>query len=176
MEEGEWKGELHPLILIGIFIVVFLAIHPFQDGNGRLSRILTALLLLRHGYSYIPYVSMEAIIEQNKENYYKSLRRTQKTINTDRQNWIFWLVFFLRTLQKQKNRLLEKIETSDTSISDLTEQILQVIKEHGRASVKDIEQITGANRNTIKSHIKKLVEQRHITMHGKGRGVWYSLG
>ena len=82
----------HPLILIGIFIVVFLAIHPFKDGNGRLSRALTTLLLLRAGYSYVPYSSMEGVVEQNKDSYYLALRRTQQTIRkkknrTGRLGW-----------------------------------------------------------------------------------------
>src|SRR5208283_1459643 len=74
------EKELHPLITIAIFIVHFLAIHPFQDGNGRLSRLLTTLLLLRSGYEYVPYASLEAVIEANKDDYYLSLRKTQITL------------------------------------------------------------------------------------------------
>lgn len=68
----------HPLIIIGIFIVIFLAIHPFQDGNGRLSRLLTTLLMLKRGYLYCPYSSLESIVEVNKEAYYLALQRTQR--------------------------------------------------------------------------------------------------
>jgi hypothetical protein len=75
LERAERDAHLHPLLIIGVFAVWFLAIHPFQDGNGRLSRILTTLLLLRHGYSYVPYSSLESVIEENKELYYKALRR-----------------------------------------------------------------------------------------------------
>ena len=67
---------LHPLLVAAIFTVVFLEIHPFQDGNGRLSRILTTLILLRSGYAYVPYSSLESVIEQSKEGYYLALRRT----------------------------------------------------------------------------------------------------
>lgn len=80
-EQGREK-RLHPLLVVAIFVVVFLEIHPFQDGNGRLSRILTTLLLLRAGYAYVPYSSLESIIEQSKESYYISLRRTQGTIRS----------------------------------------------------------------------------------------------
>mgnify|MGYP001555661486 FL=1 len=72
----EWTREamekkiLHPLLIISVFIVEFLAIHPFQDGNGRLSRILTTWLLLSAGYAYVPYTSLEAVIENSKEGYY----------------------------------------------------------------------------------------------------------
>ena len=87
--------ELHPLLLIGVFVVVFLEIHPFQDGNGRLSRILTTLLLLRAGYAYVPYSSLESVIEQSKEAYYLALRQTQGTIRSDTPDWGPWLGFFL---------------------------------------------------------------------------------
>src|SRR5579864_3267923 len=88
-----WASEafssrrLHPLLVTAIFTVVLLEIHPFQDGNGRLSRILTTLLLLRVGYSYVPYSSLESVIEQSKEGYYLALRQTQVTIRTDAPNW-----------------------------------------------------------------------------------------
>lgn len=84
----------HPLIPIGIFIVVFLAIHPFKDSDGRLSRVLTTLLLLRAGYGYVPYSSLESVIERNKDSYYLALRRTQQTVGKEEQNWEPWLVFF----------------------------------------------------------------------------------
>ncbi|MBQ8476243.1 Fic family protein, partial [bacterium] len=88
----------HPLIVIGIFVVEFLAIHPFQDGNGRLSRALTCLLLLKAGYGYIPYSSMESIIEENKESYYRALRKTQTTLSKDSVDYEPWLDFFLKTM------------------------------------------------------------------------------
>lgn len=74
------RKKLPPLIIIGMFIVAFLAIHPFQDGNGRLSRALTVLLLLRAGYVYVPYSLLESVIEASKQTYYVSLRATQKTL------------------------------------------------------------------------------------------------
>jgi len=63
------KGQLHRLLIIALFVVVFLEIHPFQDGNGRLSRALTTLLLLQAGYAYVPYSSLESVVEHNKEAY-----------------------------------------------------------------------------------------------------------
>jgi Fic family protein len=89
----EWTNQamgeksLHPLLAIAAFAVTFLAIHPFQDGNGRLSRILTALMLLRAGYDYVPYASLESIIEENKDHYYAALRRTQTTLIGERPDW-----------------------------------------------------------------------------------------
>ena len=87
--------SLHPLLIVAVFVVVFLEIHPFQDGNGRLSRVLTTLLLLQAGYAYVPYSSLESVIEQNKQAYYVALRQTQGTIRTEEPNWQSWITFFL---------------------------------------------------------------------------------
>jgi Fic family protein len=168
----------HPLLLIGIFIVEFLAIHPFKDGNGRLSRVLTTLLLLRAGYSYVPYSSMESVIERNKESYYLALRRTQQTIRKAEQNWEAWLVFFLKTMAKQKDNLAAKVKEEQTlrsSLPALSRQILELVKTRGEITVKEIEGATGANRNTIKVHVKKLEEQHYLLQLGKGRGARYTL-
>jgi Fic family protein len=168
----------HPLILTGIFIVVFLAIHPFKDGNGRLSRILTTLLLLRAGYGYVPYSSMEGVIEANKENYYLALRRTQQTIRTEKQNWEFWLVFFLKTMAKQKDNLAAKVKEEQalrSSLPALSRQILELVKTRGEITVKEVEEKTNANRNTIKVHLKSLSEGNYLVQVGKGRGARYTL-
>jgi Fic family protein len=98
------------LLIIGVFVVVFLEIHPFQDGNGRISRILTTLLLLQSGYAYVPYSSLESVIELNKEAYYLALRQTQGTIRTAHTDWQPWLVFFLRSMRQQMQRLAKMIE------------------------------------------------------------------
>ena len=168
----------HPLILIGIFIVIFLAIHPFKDGNGRLSRTLTTLLLLRAGYGYVPYSSMESVIESNKDSYYLALRRTQQTIRTETQNWEAWLIFFLKTMAKQKDNLAAKIKHEQalrSSLPALSRQILDMAKTRDEITVKEIENTTAANRNTIKLHVKNLVEQQYLVQFGKGRGVRYMV-
>lgn len=171
--------RLHPLLVIGIFTVTFLAIHPFQDGNGRLSRILTTLLLLRSGYAYTPYSSLESVIENSKEGYYLALRQTQTTIRTDVPNWQPWLLFFLRALHQQMKRLEKKVEQEHIVLAALPElslQILEYARDHGRVTVKDMVILTGTSRNTLKEHFRKLVENRQLTMQGKGRGVWYRAG
>jgi Fic family protein len=179
----QWFGatssgrQLHPLLAIGIFVVAFLAIHPFQDGNGRLSRILTTLMLLRAGYAYVPYSSLESTIEQSKEGYYLALRQTQETIRTNTPDWQPWLLFFLRALQQQMQRLAKKVERERIVLSSLPElavRILDQAREHGRVSIGDMIKITGASRNTLKEHFRLLVEKGHLAMHGKARGVWYS--
>ena len=171
-------GRLHPLLLIGIWVVVFLEIHPFQDGNGRLSRVLTTLLLLQAGYVYVPYSSLESVIEQNKEAYYLALRQTQGTIRTDAPNWQPWLVFFLRVLAEQVRRLNRKVEREQFVLAALPELSLQIVefaREHGRITMSEAMRLTGGNRNTLKLHFRALVERGHLSLHGGGRGVWYEL-
>ena len=168
----------HPLLVIAVFIVVFLAIHPFEDGNGRLSRILTTLLLLRHGYAYVPYSSMETVIEANKENYYLSLKRTQQTIRSDKQNWQPWVIFFLRTMVKQKDNLAFKIDGERKlreNLPALSRSIMRMASTDEEVTVRDLEAATGANRNTIKAHLKKLVAQEYLRAVGKGRGARYKI-
>lgn len=172
------EKTLHPLLVTAIFTVVFLQIHPFQDGNGRLSRILTTLLLLKAGYSYVPYSSLERVVENNKEGYYLALRQTQDTIRTKTPDWQPWVVYFLRSLTKQKQKLETKIQRERLILGDLPElsvQILEIAREHGRVAVQDVVKATGSNRNTIKDHIKSLHKSRLLEQHGAGRGTWYSL-
>jgi Fic family protein len=168
---------LHPLLVIAIFIVVFLEIHPFQDGNGRLSRTLTTLLLLRSGYSYVPYSSLESVIEASKESYYLGLRRTQATIRSDAPAWEPWIIYFLQSLRQQKNRLEAKIARERLlaeRLPELSIQILQLAKAHGRITNSQLTEVTGANRNTVKKHLQALVMARHLVRHGSGKASWYS--
>ena len=170
--------RLHPLLAVGVFTVSFLAVHPFQDGNGRLSRILTTLLLLRCGYAYTPYSSLESVIENSKENYYLALRQTQTTIRSEAPDWQPWLLFFLRALHQQMKRLEKKMEKEHILLAALPElslRILEYAREHGRVTLREITILTGASRNTLKEHFRKLVENRRLTMQGKGRGAWYRI-
>jgi Fic family protein len=166
----------HPLVIIAIFIVSLLAIHPFQDGNGRLSRVLTTLLLLKSGYAYVPYASLESVVEATKERYYVALRQTQGTINTKSPDWVPWLEYFLETLSEQKSRLEKKIEREQLLLGDLPElsvKILELCKERGRVTISDVVKVTGANRSTIKDHVAALTRKKHLARHGAGRGAWY---
>jgi len=172
------KAELHPLLIVGIFIVVFLEIHPFQDGNGRLSRVLTTLLLLQAGYAYVPYSSLESVVEANKEAYYLALRQTQATISTDTPDWKPWLLFFLRSLTEQIQRLEKKLARERivlAALPALSLQIVEFTREHGRITMAEAIKLTGASRNTLKQHLRDLVECQHLDRHGSGRGVWYGL-
>jgi Fic family protein len=172
------QKQLHPLLIIAIFVVHFLAIHPFQDGNGRLSRILTTLLLMQSGYLYVPYSSLESIVEQNKDGYYLALRKTQRTLNQADEKLDDWLLFFLKCMKKQKDNLSRKIEREQlmTKLPELSNQILQIVKDHGQTSISDIQAVTQANRNTIKVHLRDLVDSGYLSRQGKGKGTVYLLG
>lgn len=178
MQRAQAEKRLHPLLIIAIFVVVFLEIHPFQDGNGRLSRILTTLLLLQADYAYVPYASLESVIEQSKESYYLALRQTQATIRSERPDWQPWVLFFLKALDRQKNRLAAKIEREKLVVAQLPElsvRILDVAREHGRVSAGAMVRLTGASRNTLKQQFRQLVERGYLTRHGGGRTTWYRL-
>ena len=180
----EWTTDalsnrtLHPLLVIAVFVVVFLEIHPFQDGNGRLSRALTTLLLLRAGYAYVAYSSLESIIEQSKDTYYLALRRTQKTTRSKKPDWQPWVMFFLRALQQHKRRLESRVEREKNILGQLPElslRIYELTKERGQVKVEDIIRATEAARGTVKDHLNHLMKDGYLVQHGKGKGTWYSL-
>lgn len=178
LNEARDACRLHPLLIIGVFIVVFLEIHPFQDGNGRLSRILTTILLLQAGYAYVPYSSLESVIEHSKEGYYLALRQTQGTIRTATPDWQPWLLFFLRALQQQKRRLAAKVEREKIVLAALPELAVQIVDhahQHGRVTIGDMIRLTGASRNTLKEHFRRLVALGHLEQHGARKGTWYGL-
>jgi Fic family protein len=178
VKERMENRQLHPLLVTAIFIVVFLEVHPFQDGNGRLSRILTTLLLLRAGYAYVPYSSLERVIEQNKESYYLALLQTQGAIRSEAPDWQPWLLFFLHALQQQMRGLAQKVERERIFLSampELSVQIVEYAREHGRVTIGEIAALTSTSRNTLKPHFRQLLAKGHLVMHGGGRGAWYAL-
>jgi Fic family protein len=171
LADGAW----HPLIVIGLFVVVFLAIHPFQDGNGRLSRVLTTLLLLKAGYSYVPYSSLESVIEANKEGYYLALRRTQGTLDSESPDFEPWLRFFLRSLKSQKDRLATKIEREPLleGLHPDSLLILEAARRNGRITTGEAQKLVGAPRPTVKMRLLELVKRGLLMRQGQGRGSWY---
>lgn len=170
--------QLHPLLIIGLFTVLFLAIHPFQDGNGRLSRLLTTLLLLQTGYTYAPYSSLESVIEANKESYYLALQRSQRAWQKEKPDWTPWLSFFLQCLQRQKVHLQVKLDQEtllQESNSSLSKKVVELLKGHGRLSISDLVVLTSANRNTLKKTLGELVAQGKIILYGRGKGSRYGI-
>ncbi len=146
------------------------------DGFGWRSRILTTLLLLRAGYAYVPYSSLESVIEQSKEAYYLALRQTQGTIRTDAPDWGPWLEFFLNALQRQMHRLRQKVEREKLmmgALPELSARLIDLVRDQGRMTIGEAEKLTQANRNTLKQHFRSLVADGHLVLNGAGRGAWY---
>jgi len=171
-------GEIHPLLVNAVFTVEFLAIHPFQDGNGRLSRCLTNLLLLKTGYTYVPYSSLESVIESSKESYYLALRRTQITLDNEEPDWDSWIIFFLQSMQQQKRKLEEKIKRGRILQGDLPSlsiRILEITREEGTIKSSALETLTGEKKSTILARLNELVAHGHLSRHGKGPATWYTV-
>ena len=178
LREAREIGRLHPLLIVAVFTITFLEIHPFQDGNGRLSRILTTLLLLQAGYAYVPYSSLESVIEHSKEGYYLALRQTQQSMHSDAPNWQPWLMFFMRALQQQKRRLAAKMEWEKGALATLPElavKILDYVRDHGRVTTREMVRDAGASPNTLKTMFGTLVKKGLLVRHGGGRSIWYGL-
>ena len=134
--------------------------------------------MLQAGYAYVPYSSLESVIEYSKEGYYLALRQTQGTIRSDQPNWQSWLVYFLRALQQQTRRLSAKVEQEKlvlTTMPELAVKILDYAHSYGRVTMSDMVRTTGASRNTLKEHFRNLVAKRHLVQQGVGKGTWYSL-
>ena len=124
----------------------------------------------------MPYSSLESVIEQSKNDYYLALRRTQSTIRTDSPDWQPWLTFFLRALQQQKTRLQIKLEREKllaAKLPPLSLEIIDLVKRHGNLKIAQIVEITGANRNTVKKHLAKLIAASHLSKQGVGKGTIY---
>lgn len=124
------------------------------------------------------WVSLETIVEKNKEGYYLALRQTQGTIRTESPDWQPWAVYFLRVLLQQSRNLATKIEREKMILSSLPELSLQILdhaKQHGRVMMADMIKMTGVSRNTLKEHFRALLEKNHLVLRGKGRGSWYEL-
>lgn len=169
-------ASVHPLLVIARFVVEFLAIHPFQDGNGRLSRVLTTLLLLKKGYDYVPYSSLERVVEENKAAYYAALNRSQSAMRADPSDFGAWLLFLLRALQAQKQNLAAKLELerSFAELSDAQQRILYVLDQQGRVTTPLLAAKLGIPLRTLRYHLNVLVEHRVIVAHGERKGRNYT--
>ena len=170
------KKQFHPLAIIGNFIVEFLLIHPFADGNGRLSRVLSNLLLLQHGYEYMPYISQEKLIEDNKPEYYVALRQSQKTFRTETENIVPWLSFFFKIILEQSKRAIQLL--SEEEVGKLLSSQQQIIWNFiSKAGVEitplQIFKNTNIPRPTINQALVKLLRLKWIERIGLGRGTRY---
>jgi len=165
----------HPLLIVGNFLVEFLHIHPFQDGNGRLSRIITNLLLLKKGYLYMPYVSHEKLIEDNKPEYYLALRKSQKTLRTEQPDITYWLNFFLDILLKQSQMALNLLtqENIETILSPKQLLVWNYLQSVNEVTPMEISKNTHVPRPTINQIINKLLDLNKIQRIGQGSTTRY---
>lgn len=169
------KNRFHQLLIIANFIVEFLKIHPFEDGNGRLSRVLTNLLLLRSGYTFVQYVSHEQIVERRKDEYYIALRKSQETFKTDHDTISPWLNFFLSIVQEQAKKALSYLqeEKIEDTLSPKQYEVWKYISNVGESGPGDIVKATGIALGTVRQALRSLVELGKIKRIGRGRGTRY---
>ncbi len=168
----------HPLILIANFIFEYLAIHPFQDGNGRTSRLLSNLMLLQQGYLFTQIVSHERIIEANKIDYYFALNKTQNTWKTESENIVPWLQFFLNVLKSQSSQALKIIEGDNIEylLSEKQLFLWNWANERGAEfSRRDAVNALGFPERTVESIIKKLVDLKQLDRLGQGKATRYKV-
>ncbi len=173
----EWyaeEKEVHPLISCAAFVYDFLSIHPFQDGNGRLSRLLTTLLLLKSRYKWIEYVSFEHEIENNKKTYYRVLRSCQA--QRPSEDITEWIDFFLESLINLQNKLQSKLELSGLqgNLSPKEKEILTYIGNKAGSKSGEISKNLNISKATLKRVLNDLVGKGLIIKHGKGAGTNYS--
>lgn len=169
----------HPLLLIANFIFEYLAIHPFQDGNGRTSRLLSNLMLLQQGYDFASVVSHEKLIEANKADYYLALNKTQKTWKTRKEDLSEWLLFFLRIVQAQARQALKILE-GDHFEYLLSEKQLELWRwaaglPEREFSRKSAMAALGYPARTAESIIKKLLDLKKLERLGEGRATRYKV-
>ena len=167
----------HPLLIIASFLVQFLQIHPFQDGNGRLSRILTNLLMLQAGYAYMPYASHEKIIEDNKPEYYLALRQSQKTLHTEAETILPWLEFFMDAAYQQAQMALELLsaENLDKLLSPRQLEVWGYLQSVQEATPKELSENLNIPRPTINQVLNRLIHLKKIERLGQGRGTRYRV-
>ena len=169
------ESEYHPLLIIGNFLLTFLAIHPFQDGNGRLSRVLTNVFLLKAGYAYVPYVSHEKLIEDHKADYYVALRKSQLTLGTEQENIEPWLEFFLTISLEQARQAIELLsrENIEKILSPKQLAVWRHLETVDEATAGDIAKATGVARPTVSQAVDVLLRLKKIERIGQGRTTCY---
>jgi len=169
------EKKYHSLLIIGNFIVEFLNIHPFQDGNGRLSRVLTNLVLLQQGYLYVPYISHEKLIEDNKPEYYLALRKSQKTFKSDKENINPWLDFFLTILLEQSQMAIGLLtsENIELLLSPKQLAVWEYFQTVNEATPNEISEKANVARPTVNQVLNKLLDMKKVERLGEGAGIRY---
>jgi len=171
-------NERHPVLTIGAFILVFLAASPFEHGNGKLARLLISLLMRRAGYAFMPYASIERVIEELRGEYQEAFSLSQTRIWNGEANLEPWTQFFLEVLTRHRQRVETKVELERGVLSypPLQQMILEAVREHGTVDAGLLLKATGANRNTLKDNLRRLVDRGVLQKTGERRGTRYCLG
>ncbi len=167
--------ETLPLIKAAVLVYEFLSVHPFQDGNGRLSRLLGTLLLLKHGYSWVQYVSFEHEIESRKSEYYKILMQCQR--QRPGEDVYPWVTFFLDCLKNIQHQLLAKLEAQSRGdrLSVREKKIYSFIENHAGSKSGEIAIKLSIPLPTIKRILADMVKNKLLSIHGAGAGTNYSI-
>ena len=171
------KKDLHPLFIIALFTAIYLQFCPFEKGNQKLARLLIILLMFKEGYSYAPYSTLDSLLQERAEDYYKALKYTQETLAKGKVDWDVWLEFFFELLSAQKDKLKDRVERGSAEIVNmpaLSTKVLKLFDKHDRLSMKEIEKLTRGKRSTLKLRLAELVEGGYIMRHGQARATWYS--
>ena len=171
------EKRFHPLLIIANFIIEFLKIHPFEDGNGRLSRILTNLLLLKSEYSFCHYVSHEQIIERRKDEYYIALRKSQETFKKENETINPWLNFFLSVIKEQVEKSAELLEGNKENLEEILSpnqlKVWQFILQKNEVSPMEVAKSTKVALPTVRQSIGRLIKLGKIKKIGLGRSTRY---
>lgn len=168
------KNEVDSLLLIPIFIHDFQCIHPFNDGNGRMSRLLTTLLLYKQGYVIGKYISLESKIEQNKDGYYSSLRKSGLNWYEAQEDVTPFIKYILRTILAAYIDFEERVDYVDEKLPSIELVRKAVNKKLGKFTKSDImELVPSIGKATVENMLKKLVEEGYINRYGKGRSTYY---
>jgi Fic family protein len=172
------ENDMHPLVYIAGFVYEFLSIHPYKDGNGRLSRLLTTLLMMKQGYEFIQYVSFENVIESSKDEYYRVLMDGQQNRYKDKERINSWLLYFIQSLITLTARLDAKYETYSKlkpALNKRQQQVLDFVRDNEPARLGDIEKALKESRNTLKKDLAYLVKARLLLKTGDRKGTRYHI-
>lgn len=176
-KERVQQEDMHPVMIVAAFVYEFLSIHPYQDGNGRLSRLLTTLLLMQHGYEFVQYISFEHIIEEQKEGYYRALMEGQKNRYKESEKIDRWILFFLDCMVTLIKRLEAKYEVYSKLKKELNERqqsVMEFVKSKGKVRMSEIEEaFKEYSRNTLKKDMTYLANEGLLLKTGERKGTRY---
>lgn len=171
------RGFYHPILLISVFMVAFLSIHPFKNGNGRLSRIIATLLLLRSGFAYVPFSSLEAVVEKTAASYRPKLYQSKMALERDEPDWRPFFDCFLECLLLQVETLKPRISMEYLAIEvpELSFKILKLLKNDHPIGISELEKALTVPRSTIRFHLRRLINDKRVISFGQARAVQYML-